>query len=117
MSRIVPVYIDLESNKYAIKASEINENLKVYKLSVETASDTWVLSHEENTKDVLIKVYVNDEEITPQEVIINDALRITVTFNTPTVGELHVFLFNLDQSPAPTPTVTSNPTPTPTPTI
>ena len=117
MSRIVPVYIDLNSGKHIIFDSEINESLKVYKVSIETASSTWIVTHTENTINVLVKAYINGEEVTPDSVVINDSLRITVTFNTPVVGELHIFMFNLDQLVAPTPTVTPNPTLTPTPTV
>ena len=119
MSRTVPIYIDLESGKYVVKGSEINNTLQAFKAIIETPATTWVVVHGQNTFSVIVKVYVNDVEVKPDSIVLTDSNRITISFSEETTGVAHVFLFDVNSyvppaSPTPTPTVTSTATVTPT---
>ena len=57
MSRIVPVYIDLDTGNFTVKSTEIDSRFKVYLFDVVDAANQWVINHSQGTKSVLIKMY------------------------------------------------------------
>lgn len=101
MSRIVPVYIDLDTGKYVVKESEIDGNFRTYTLNITTPSNSWVLFHVQGTKSIIIKIYSQNidnefEEIKPDSIILTDRNTVTVNFNSLITGIAHLMVWDIN---------------------
>lgn len=81
----------------------MTRELTLYTHVAQTASDNWVIDHGLNTTSVQTQVFdVDNQVMIPDQITVNNANRVTVTFGTPITGRAVVLTGHNDGNIKPT---------------
>jgi hypothetical protein len=74
-------------------ADEAGLNLCGYTFEQTTASDTWVALHNNDSTILAVQVYIDDILVEPQDIIINNSNKFTITFSEEVTGIVNFLVY------------------------
>jgi len=90
---LIPLYRDLNTGIDTLKKTT-SVPLCGYSHTQQTASDEWVLNHNNDSTILAVQIYVNRILVEPDEIILDTGSTVRIRFATPTVGEANLLVLN-----------------------